>query len=106
MTPLTWFLVRHALIGFGVALLFAGMLFGLDAAGLRSLVTGSPVGMIAAGALTFLLCLTFGSIQMGVAVMQLGQEEQQPPRGRRLRFAPVSAPAGAPIPVRVAARRR
>ncbi|MFD2248990.1 hypothetical protein FHS82_001108 [Pseudochelatococcus lubricantis] len=109
MTRLTWFLARHALIGFSIAALFAGMLFGLDVAGLHTLVAASPVGMVAAGALTFLLCLTFGSIQMGIAVMQL-EERDTPPRGRRLRLAPVPPRGGlgAPVPVRVTvdARRR
>lgn len=104
MTPLTWFLARHALIGFGVAVLFSGMLFWLDAAGLRTLVAASPVGMIAAGALTFLFCLTFGSVQMGIAIMQLADQDERP-RGRRLRFrfAPVSLSGGVPQPVRVRA---
>lgn len=101
MTVLTRFLALHALIGFGVAGLFAGLLFGLDVAGLRSLVAQSQVGWIAAGALTFLLCLTFGSVQMGIAVMQLGAE--QTPRGLRRRPSPGRAFGLAPqaVPVRV-----
>lgn len=103
-TPLTRFLARHALIGFGIALLFAGMLLGLDVAGLRTLVTQSPVGLIATGALTFLLGLTFASVQMGIAVMQL--EAGNTPAGTRRRTAPgaIMSLAAEPVPVRV--RRR
>ncbi|MGV6871409.1 hypothetical protein ACUSIJ_01780 [Pseudochelatococcus sp. B33] len=104
MTELTRFLALHALIGFAVAGLFAGLLFGLDVAGLRSLVAQSQAGWIAAGALTFLLCLTFGSVQMGIAVMQLGADER--PRGSRRRVSPARAfgPVPQAVPVRVCSR--
>jgi hypothetical protein len=107
MTPLTRFLAFHALIGFGIAVLFSGMLFGFDIAGLRTLVAGSQVGFIAASALTFMLCLTFGSIQMGIAIMQLDQKDNTP-RGGRLRFATLRMPQGAVVmqPVRVRSRSR
>lgn len=109
MTPLTRFLAAHALIGFAVAGLFSGMLFGLDVAGLRTLVAQSQVGLVAAGALTFLLCLTFGSVQMGIAVMQLGSDET--PRGSRRRASPgllgrFMAPGAVPQPVPVRVRSR
>lgn len=107
MTPLTRFLAFHALIGFGIAALFAATLFGFDIAGLRTLVAGSQVGFVAAGALTFMLCLTFGSVQMGIAVMQLDQKNDVP-RGGRLRFASLHMPKGAMVmqPVRVRSRSR
>lgn len=108
MTPLTRFLALHALIGFGVAGLFAGMLFGLDVAGLGSLILQSQAGVLAAGALTFLLCLTFGSVQMGMAVMQLGADDKT--RGSRQKLLTDLAGdnlTAAPhlVPVRIRSRR-
>lgn len=105
MTVLTRFLALHALIGFGVAGLFAAMLFGLDVAGLRTLVAQSQVGLIAAGALTFLLCLTFGSVQMGIAIMQLGAEDRS--GGARRRSLPrLRLMEPVPVPVLVPVRSR
>lgn len=104
MTPLTRFLALHALIGFGIAGLFAAMLFGLDVAGLRSLVAQSPVGWVAAFALTFLLCLTFGSVQMGIAVMQLESNDTQRGSRRRALFGLVPQPVLVPVRVRQRSR--
>ncbi|GGF48946.1 hypothetical protein GCM10007301_05230 [Azorhizobium oxalatiphilum] len=63
--------MRHALIGFGIAILFVGALLGLDAKGLRTLMLASPDGVLAAGILTFAMGCTFSSVQMGVAIMLL-----------------------------------
>lgn len=65
------FLMRHALIGFGIAILFVAALLGVDAKGLRTLMLASPDGLLAAGVLTFAMGLTFSSVQMGIAVMLL-----------------------------------
>lgn len=81
MPILVRFLLRHALIGFALAMVFVGALLAFDVARLGSLVWASPSGGLAVAALTFALGLTFGSVQMGVAVMLLGEDDDRPARG-------------------------
>lgn len=68
------FLLRHALIGFGLAALFVGAVLWSDAFGLGHLLlqaTGHPLPLLL---LWFFTGLTLGSVQMGVAVMGLGDD--------------------------------
>ncbi len=58
MPHLVRFLIRHAVIGFGVALVFVAILLALDALGLRSLMARGPDGWLAAGVLAFAMGLT------------------------------------------------
>jgi hypothetical protein len=74
MPTLVRFLARHALAGFGLAVVFVGALLALDVAGLGTMVWRSPNGAMAVAALTFAVGLTFASAQMGFAVMLLGEE--------------------------------
>ncbi len=92
MPILVRFLLRHALIGFALAMVFVGALLAFDVARLGSLVWASPSGGLAVAALTFALGLTFGSVQMGVAVMLLGEDDDRPTRGggRRATLGPAA----------------
>lgn len=99
MPFLVRFLVWHALVGFGLAIVFVGALTALDVFHLGALLRGSEDGLLALGVLTFAVGLTFGSVQMGFAVM-LMSDEKDPPRGRRARLTRL-----VPIPVRVPAKR-
>lgn len=88
MPHLVRFLLRHAAIGFGIALVFVAILLALDAHGLRTLMARGADGWLAAGVLAFSMGLTFGSVQMGVAVMLLARREdastgRRRPTGRR-----------------------
>lgn len=103
MPTLVRFLARHALVGFGLAVLFVGGLLALDVAGLGTLVWQSPEGAMAAAVLTFAVGLTFASAQMGIAVMLLGEETDGGSGGRRFRRR---IPAAALQRVPVVARRR
>ncbi|QRG08100.1 hypothetical protein EZH22_07130 [Xanthobacter dioxanivorans] len=85
MPFLVRFLVRHAGIGVGVAAIFVALLVVLDVAHLGTLLATSPDGLLAVGVLTFALGLTFGSVQMGFAVMLLGARDE-PPSGRGSRL--------------------
>lgn len=81
MPPLARFLLWHALIGFGIAVPFVGLLLGLNVGGLWTLIRGSDHGMAVGVLLTLFMGLTFGSIQMGVAVWQAGEGAPgRPPR--------------------------
>lgn len=100
MPHLVRFLLRHAVIGFGVALVFVAILLALDAHGLRTLMMRGPDGWLAAGVLAFAMGLTFGSVQMGVAVMLLTARDEGGGGRRRpsgdqpeaARFAPALVP--------------
>jgi len=75
MPKLVRFLLVHAAIGFGLAFVFVGALVAFDTGGLRTLMMSSDVGLVAFFLLVFLNGLTFGSVQIGVAVMLLGEED-------------------------------
>lgn len=91
MPHLVRFLIRHALIGFCLAVVFVAGLLAFDIASLRSLVMTSSSGGIGVAALTVALCLTFGSLQMGFAVMLLGENSDRD-GGRRFPLVPVRVP--------------
>ncbi|WP_454915088.1 hypothetical protein [Xanthobacter sediminis] len=96
MPFLVRFLVTHAVIGVSVAVMLVGAMVAFDVAGLGTLMTSSEDGPLALALLTFGLGITFGSVQMGFAVMLMSDGEE-PPRGRRVltrlvpRYAKVSA---------------
>lgn len=85
MPFLVRFLLRHAVIGVLVAAAFVALLVAFDVARLGTLFATSGDGLLALGVLTFALGLTFGSVQMGFAVM-LMDDRDEPPRGRRIRL--------------------
>lgn len=80
------FLVGHAAAGIGVAMLFVALMVTFDVARLGTLLWGSPDGALAVVVLTLALGVTFGSVQMGFAVMLLPRGDE-PPRGRRARLS-------------------
>ena len=95
MPLLVRFLIRHAVIGVGLAMVLVALLLGFDVARLGTLVWGSPTGWIAVTALTIALGITLGSVQMGFAVMLLADEAPGPDdegRGGGHRRALVPAP--------------
>jgi hypothetical protein len=78
MPTLVKFMLRHALIGYAVAIVFVGAILALDVGGLATLVRTSNFGLLAVALLTFFTGLTFASLQMGMAVMSLkGEDEDQ-----------------------------
>lgn len=65
------FLARHALIGFSIGLLAAGAIVWLDLFNVGTLIRTSNQRWMAYGMLSFMFGLTFGSLQMGFAIMLL-----------------------------------
>lgn len=65
------FLIRHAVIGFCIAILFVGLLLSFNIGGIATLIFASSSAVLALFILTFSLGLTFSSVQMGFAVMFL-----------------------------------
>lgn len=76
MPVLVKFMLRHALIGYAVAIVFVAGLLALDMGGLATLVSTSQFGVLAVALLTFFTGLTFGSLQMGMAIMSLKEEPE------------------------------
>ena len=98
--PAIRFMVLHGLVGFGLSTLFVGAVLWADPGGAGSLILrvgGWPVVAM----LWFFSGLTFGSVQIGTAIM-LQDGSDRPGGGRRMRIPP----AAAPVPVRAAARPR
>ncbi|MBR0679298.1 hypothetical protein GXW74_02270 [Roseomonas eburnea] len=96
--PAVRFMIMHGLVGFGLSAAFVAAVLWADPGGVGSLILrvgGAPVVAM----LWFFTGLTFGSVQIGTAVM-LQDGNDRPGGGRRLRL-----PA-APVPVRVEARAR
>ncbi len=69
------FLIRHALIGFGLALVFVALLLALDIGGIATLIFASSSAALALIILVFSMAVTFSSVQMGFAVMFLREDE-------------------------------
>ncbi len=91
MPPFLLFLVRHALIGFGIAALFVGGVVWADPSGVGTLMLSSREHPLPLLLLWFFSGLTFGGVQMAAAIMLPGEDERPaPPRGR---LVPVRVPA-------------
>ncbi len=84
MPELVRFLIRHALIGAGLAVLFVTGLLVFDSARLGMLIWASPSGGLALVLLTIGMAITFASAQMGFAVMLLTEKDPagDPPEPR------------------------
>ncbi len=97
MPDLIKLLLRNAAIGFGAAAIFVALLLLTDTGGVGTLVANSDMGAVAVFMLTFFTGLTFGSAQMGFAVMSAHRQDDRGGRGKRLlRTRPARA-----MPVRV-----
>jgi hypothetical protein len=93
------FMVLHGLVGFGLAALFVGAVLWSDPGGVGRLILREG-GLPVIALLWFFTGLTFGSVQIGAAVMLQDGRDDTPRGGRR---APVRM---VPAPVRIALRGR
>ena len=90
------FMIMHGLVGFGLAAIFVAAVLWADPGGVGTLILkhgGVPVIAM----LWLFTGLTFGSVQIGTAVM-LQDGRDDPPRGGRRQRLPAI-----PVPVRAAA---
>jgi len=74
------FLGKHLAAGVTAGLTFCGAMLAFDVGGLRSLlVAADSVGI---GLYLFVgsVCITFGSVAMGVGIMSLGDHSDHPDR--------------------------
>lgn len=90
--------IRHVLIGFGLSVVFTGLLLGFDIAGLRHLILGSSAGLLALVMLVVFNGIVFSGVQFGFAVMALAAPDEGDGGGKR-----DAIPLGEPVKVPVAA---
>lgn len=93
--PLVRLFVTHTAIGFSISTLFIGGLIGFNAGGLRTLLVSQHAEPYAV-LLWFFVGLTFASVQMGAAIMNLADA---PPPGGGKRVRVTGLPALAPVRV-------
>ncbi len=75
------FLLTHALFGALAAQCFVALLLVLNVANLQHLIFASPDGVIALIMLSVFFTITFGSVQIGRAVMALSSEDDDDDMG-------------------------
>ncbi len=71
------FLFRHALIGFLIGLIAAALMVIEDVFNIGTIIEASSDRWLAFSLLGFLFGLTFASVQMGFAIMLLGEADDQ-----------------------------
>jgi hypothetical protein len=98
MPQLIRFMLFHGALGFGISAGFVALLVGTDTGGLAALLHGAETHPLPALLLWFLCGLTFGSVQIGTALMLL-EADEEPPTSTRI-------PAAIPIRVSVPGRAR
>lgn len=76
------FLIKNAAIGFAVAIVFVGAILTFNVGNLATVFAQSGVGMFAVALMTFMIGLTFASLQMGFAVMFKSSERDDDQNGR------------------------
>lgn len=94
------FMILHGLVGFGLAAVFVGAVLWADPGGVGALILrhgGLPVIAL----LWFFTGLTFGSVQIGAAVMLQDGRDDARGGGRRMRAPPLAQP----VPLRIPAAR-
>ena len=98
------FILRHALIGFALAVVFVGLLLVFDVAGLWHLVTHTAEGPIALVMLVVFFAITFGAVQIGYQIMMLGDDDDDDDHGGHR--APEFQRDAIPVRVRESRQRR
>ncbi|BDG72089.1 hypothetical protein [Roseomonas fluvialis] len=88
------FMVLNGLVGFGLAAIFVGAVLWADPGGVGRLILREG-GLPVIGLLWFFTGLTFGSVQIGAAVMLQDGRDDAPRGGRRQGVTPVLVPVRA-----------
>lgn len=74
------FLAKHLAVGVTAGLVFCAAALATDAAGLRTLLFAADSVGVGLYLLIGSVCLTFGSVAMGVGIMSLGDHADHPDR--------------------------
>ena len=67
--------------GFGLSVVFLGLLLWADVAGLRHLIFQSSMGWVAAVMMIVMNGVVFAGVQFGIAVMRLAEDPEGPKGG-------------------------
>ncbi len=92
-------ILRQAALGGVISAVFVGGLLWFNVVNLWHLVTHTSGGMLALGVFFMLCWITFGSVQIGIRIMMMGEDDDK--GGGRRAPEPVFDHAAIPIPVRV-----
>lgn len=97
--------IRSVAIGFALSLAFLGMLLWQDIAGLRHLILGSDMGLVAAAMVVVFNGIVFAGVQFAIAVMGMADKDSGPRGGLRDMILP-QMDSRIPIPVKVEVKRK
>ena len=84
--------------GFGLSVVFLGLLLWQDVAGLRHLILESNLGWVAAFMMIVMNGVVFAGVQFAIAIMRMAEPEDTPPRGRRQPLVPIRVEAAVSRP--------
>jgi len=76
-------ILKHAAIGFGISAGFTAMILAFNIGNLWHLVTNTAEGPIAVIMLLVFGTITFGSVQIGYAIMTMTDADDDPKGGKR-----------------------
>ncbi|WP_431283459.1 hypothetical protein ACQW02_01235 [Humitalea sp. 24SJ18S-53] len=94
LPQLVRFMALNGVLGFGIAALFVAGLLAANPGDARNLLLAAAGHWWPAAVLWFFLGLTFGGVQMGVAVMLLAERPAPPKSGHPAPLVPVRVAAG------------
>lgn len=100
--------IRSIAIGFGLSAAFLALMLWQDVAGLRHLIFGSDMGLVAAAMVFMFQGIIFAGVQFGIAIMMLADPDAPPMGGLRDRLMPDlggKIPGAQLVPVKVPAKR-
>jgi hypothetical protein len=76
------YVLPHLFAGCLAGLVAAGSIVAIDLGSLRELMQQSEDGWLAGLLLAFGFVVTFGSVALGRAIIQIGQSDERDPSGR------------------------
>lgn len=97
--------IKSVAIGFGLSVVFLGLLLWADIAHLRHLILGSDMGLVAAAMVVVFNGIIFAGVQFGIAVMSLADKDSGPKGGLRDYLMP-QIDSQIPVPVKVIAPKK
>lgn len=68
--------IRQCFIGFGIAILFVGMLYAFNIGNLWTLVSTSQDGLLVTAMLVFSNAVVFCGVQFAISVMRMAEPEE------------------------------